>query len=140
MFIVDGWNNLELLFHGIKRIKITALSRSFVLGKREINTSQTMKRKSGPSNEKRVRATLESSSKRGSLDRISSCQEFWNFENWQWEIENILWIVCELKESESHISTSLKKLLLVMVVGGWALIIMSALLLLFLNWDFESAI
>ena len=29
MFIVDGWNNLELLFHGIKRIKITALSRSF---------------------------------------------------------------------------------------------------------------
>ena len=32
-----------------------------------------------------VRATLESSSKRGSFDRISSRQEFWNFENWKWD-------------------------------------------------------
>ena len=27
----------------------------------------------------RVRATIESSSNRESFDRISSCQEFWNF-------------------------------------------------------------
>ena len=31
----------------------------------------------------RMRATLESSSKRGIFDRISSSQEFWNFENWK---------------------------------------------------------
>ena len=63
-----------------------------------------------------MRATLESSSKRGSFERISSHQEFWNFENWKWEIENIFCIVCELKESENHLSTSFKKL---WVVGGW---------------------
>ena len=66
----------------------------------------------------RVRATLESSSKRGSFDKISSRQEFWNFENWKWEIDNIFCIVCELKESENHLSTSFKKL---WVVGGGAL-------------------
>ena len=64
----------------------------------------------------RVRATLESSSKRGSFDNIFSRQEFWNFENWKWEIENIFCIVCELKESENHLSTSFKKL---WVGGGW---------------------
>ena len=64
---------------------------------------------------KRVRASLESSSKRGSFDRISSCQEFQNFENWKWEIENIFCIVCELKESENHLSTSFIK----MGGGGW---------------------
>ena len=42
-----------------------------------------------------MRATLESSSKRESFDRFSSCQEFWNFENWKWEIEIIFCIVCE---------------------------------------------
>ena len=62
--------------------------------------------------EERVRATLESSSKWG---RISSCQEFQNFENWKWEIEKI---VCELKESENHLSTSFEKLWVV-VGGGW---------------------
>ena len=35
---------------------------------------------------KRVRATLESSSKKESFDRISSCQESWNYKNWIWEI------------------------------------------------------
>ena len=65
-----------------------------------------------------MRATLESSSKRGSFDRISSRQECQNFENWKWEIENIFCIVCELKESENHLSTSFKKLWVV-VVGGW---------------------
>ena len=59
-----------------------------------------------------MRATLESSSKWG---RISSCQEFQNFENWKWEIEKI---VCELKESENHLSTSFEKLWVV-VGGGW---------------------
>ena len=59
---------------------------------------------------KQVRFTLESSLKRGSLDWISSHQEFWNFENWKWEVENIFCIVCELKESENHPSTSFKKL------------------------------
>ena len=39
-------------------------------------------------------------------------------ENWKWEIENIFCIVCELKESENHLSTSFKKLWVV-VVGGW---------------------
>ena len=63
-----------------------------------------------------MRATLESSSKRGSFDRIFSCQEFWNFENWKWEIENIFCIVSELKESEKHPSTIFKKL---WVGGGW---------------------
>ena len=65
-----------------------------------------------------MRATLESSLKRGSFDRISSHQEFWNFENWKWEIEDIFCIVCELKESENHLSTSFKKLWVVVVVGG----------------------
>ena len=57
-----------------------------------------------------MRASLESSSNRGSFDRSSSCQEFLNFENWKWEIENILCIVSELKESENHPFTSFKKL------------------------------
>ena len=57
-----------------------------------------------------MRATLESSSRRGSFERISSRQELWNFENFNWEIENIFCIVFELKESEKHPSTSLKKL------------------------------
>ena len=57
-----------------------------------------------------MRATLESSSKRGSFDRISSRQEFQSFENWKWEIENIFCIVCGLKESENHPFTSFKKL------------------------------
>ena len=43
-----------------------------------------------------MRATLESSSNRGSFEGISSFQEFWNFENWKWEIENIFYIVCKL--------------------------------------------
>ena len=64
---------------------------------------------------RRVRATLESTSKRGSFEKIFSCQEFWNLENWKWEIENIFCIVCELKESENHLSTSFKKLWL----DGW---------------------
>ena len=81
-----------------------------------------------------MRATLESSSKRGSFDKIFSCQEFWNFENWKWEIENIFCIVCELKESENHLSTSFKKLWVVGGGGGGCTeIIASALLLLFLN-------
>ena len=63
-----------------------------------------------------MRATLESSSKRGSFDRISSRQEFGNFENWKWEIENIFCFVCELKESENYPSTRLKKLV---GGGGW---------------------
>ena len=79
-----------------------------------------------------MRATLESSSKRGSFDRIFSRQEFWNFEYWKWELENIFCIVCELKESENYPSTSFKKLL-VGCGGGKAVIIASALLLLFLN-------
>ena len=62
-----------------------------------------------------MRATLESSSKRGSIYRIFSCQEFWNFENLKWVIENIICIVCELQESEKDPSTSFKKLWL----GGW---------------------
>ena len=49
-----------------------------------------------------MRATLESSSKRGSFDRISSRQEFGNFENWKLEIENSFCFVCELKESKNH--------------------------------------
>ena len=61
-----------------------------------------------------MRATLESSSKRGSFDRISSRQEIWNFGNMKLEIENIFGIVCELKESENHPSTTALK-----VVGGW---------------------
>ena len=56
-----------------------------------------------------MRATLESSSKRGSFDKIFSRQEFWNFENWKWEIENIFCIVCELKESENHHSKGCPK-------------------------------
>ena len=79
-----------------------------------------------------MRATLESSLKKGSFDLISSCQEFWNFENWKWEIENIFCIVCELKESENHPSTSFKKLWVVGGGGGWCTEA-SALLLLFLN-------
>ena len=63
---------------------------------------------------KRVRATLESSS---SFDRISSHNEFWNFKNWKWDIENMFCIVCELKESENHPSTSFIKLWVVVV--GW---------------------
>ena len=68
-----------------------------------------------------MRATLQSSSKRGSFDRISSHQEGQNFENLKWEIENILCIVYELKESENHLSTSFKKLWVGggWVVGGW---------------------
>ena len=62
-----------------------------------------------------MRATLESSSKRGSFDSISSSQEFGNFENWKWEIENIFCFVCELKESSS---SSFKKLWVVVVVVG----------------------
>ena len=69
-------------------------------------------------NKKRVRATLESSSKRGSFDKIFSRQEFWNFENWKWEIENIFCIVCELKESENHPSNSFKALKSYGWVGG----------------------
>ena len=65
-----------------------------------------------------MRATLESSSKRGSFDRFSSCQELWNFENWKREIEIIFCIVCELKESGNHPSTSFKKLW-VGGGGGW---------------------
>ena len=81
-----------------------------------------------------MRATLESSSKRGSFDKIFSRQEFWNFENWKWEIENIFCIVCELKESENHLSTSFKKLWVGGGGGWWCTeIIASALLLLFLN-------
>ena len=64
-----------------------------------------------------MRATLESSSKRGSFEKIFSGQEFWNFENWKWEIENIFCIVCELKESENNPSTSFKKL--GVGGGGW---------------------
>ena len=57
-----------------------------------------------------MRATLESSSKRGSFDKIFSGQEFWNFENWKWEIENIFGTVCELKESENNPSNCFKRL------------------------------
>ena len=64
-----------------------------------------------------MRATLESSSKRVSFDRITSHQEFWNFENRKLEIENIFCFVCELKESENHPSTSFKKLWV--GGGGW---------------------
>ena len=80
---------------------------------------------------KRVRATLESSSKKGSFDRICSRQEFWNFENWKWEMGNIFCIVCELKESETIFQPALKSY--GWVVGGCTVIITSALLLLFLN-------
>ena len=52
-------------------------------------------------NEWELLSTIESSSKRGSFDRISSHPEFWNFKNWKC-------IVCELKESESNPSPALK--------------------------------
>ena len=42
---------------------------------------------------RRVRAALESSWKRGSFDRISSCQEFWNFQNSKWEIKKISFVL-----------------------------------------------
>ena len=81
-----------------------------------------------------MRATLESSSKRGGFDRISNCQKFWNFENWKLEIQNIFCFVCEPNESENHPSTSFKKLWVVGGGGWWCTeIIASALLLLFLN-------
>ena len=48
-------------------------------------------------------------------------------------MENIFSLVCELKESENHHSTSFEKLWVVVVVGGCTVIITSALLLLFLN-------
>ena len=46
----------------------------------------------------------------------SGVLEFWNFENRKWKIENIFYIVCELKELQNHLSTNLKKL---WVGGGW---------------------
>ena len=49
-----------------------------------------------------ARAAFEWSLKKGSFDRISNCQKFWNFENWKLEIENIFCFVCELQESENH--------------------------------------
>ena len=50
-----------------------------------------------------MRATLESSLKRGSFDRNSSRQEFENF-------KTIFCFVCELEGSGNHPSTSFKKL------------------------------
>ena len=49
---------------------------------------------------------------------IFSGQEFQNFKNWKWEVENIFCIVCELKDSVNHPYASFKKLW----VGGWWLI------------------
>ena len=38
---------------------------------------------------KRLRVTIESSSKRGSVDKVSSRHESRNFENWKLDIENL---------------------------------------------------
>jgi len=47
--------------------------------------------------------------------------ELKNFENWKLEIENIFCIVCKLKETENHLSTSFKKLWVV-GGGGWVVV------------------
>ena len=64
---------------------------------------------------KRVRAILESSSKRGSFDRISSCQEFGNFENLKWEKISFVFFV-SWKKVKNPPSTSFRKL---WVGGQW---------------------
>ena len=55
---------------------------------------------------KRARAASKSSLNRESFYRILNCQESWNFENWKFEMEDIFCLVCKLKESENHHSTS----------------------------------
>ena len=47
------------------------------------------------------KSTSESSSNKEIFDRISNCQESWNFENWNFQIEDIVCLVCKLNDSET---------------------------------------